>query len=157
MRNISIGILIGLMITAPFAFTQQPLETIFIEAPLQIGMAKDTALSRIAEQGLTLSKAGNQESWFIVKKNDRGEYDALGSVAFTDSRLSWASKTWATGSDAESAKLARSSYFLVKSFEDRGTKSCVIETKKTRVAGFGQQAAFNSLWQANGDTVCHGL
>lgn len=65
-----------------------------------------------------------------MNKNNREEYDALGSVAFTDSRLSWASKTWATGSDAESAKLARSFYFLVKSFEDRGNKSCVIETKK---------------------------
>src|SRR5260370_39171796 len=72
----------------------------------------------------------NEYQWIWSEKNDRNEYDIMGVLTFTDSRLSWASRSWATSTDAETAKLARSFYFLLKSFEDNGKTSCVIETEK---------------------------
>jgi hypothetical protein len=130
MRNISIGILIGLMIAAPFAFTQTAPETITIEVPLQIGVPKETAINRLAEQGLRLTKLKDQEIWLISKKNG-SDYEFVGSVSFADSRLWSATRSWATTStDTESAQLARSFYFLIRSFENGGNKSCVIDTMK---------------------------
>ncbi len=94
--------------------------------PLQIGMAKDTVLSRITERGLTLSKESGG-SLFVMEKNDRNEYHGTGALTFKDSRLMWASLTW-DGDDAGAAKLARSLYFLLNSFEKQGNTSCTIET-----------------------------
>jgi len=79
MRNISIGILIVFLVAAPLAFTQTPSETIFIEVPLQIGMTKDAAISRLAEQGLTLSKAKGMETWAVARKNERAHRNMMRS------------------------------------------------------------------------------
>jgi hypothetical protein len=130
MPNFSIGVLFGLLIAVPVAFTQQQPERIVIGAPLQIGMAKDTAISRIVEQGFTVNKVKDEEMWIVSKKNDHNEYDTVGTLSFTDSHMSWASRSWATSTDAETARLARSFYFLLKSFEDHGNTSCIIETEK---------------------------
>ena len=136
MRNISIGILIGLMIAAPFAFTQTAPETITIEVPLQIGMPKETAINRLAEQGLTLTKLKDKEIWIISKKSG-ADNEAIGSVSFVDSRLWSAMRSWATTStETESAKLARSFYFLIRSFESSGNKSCVIDTMKNESSDY---------------------
>jgi len=62
-----------------------------------------------------------------MEKNDRNEYHVTGALTFKDSRLMWASLTW-DGDDAGAAKLARSLYFLLNSFEKQGNTSCTIET-----------------------------
>jgi hypothetical protein len=130
MRNICIGILIGLMIAAPFAFTQTAPETITIEVPLQIGMPKEAAINRLAEQGLTLTKLKDKEIWIVSKRNEQAEYEVIGSVSFDRSHLSLATRSWAsTSTDTEGAKLARNFYSLIRSFETSGNKSCVIDTR----------------------------
>ena len=126
MRNFVIGILCGAvacLLVVP-ASTQQTDKIVVGTVPLEIGMAKEAVMSRIAEAGLNLAQ-GENENWLVTEKNDR----ILGTLNFANSRLSWASHRWTTSSDAGAAKLGRSLYFVLKSFEDQGNTSCAIETK----------------------------
>lgn len=131
MRNLLIGILLGLLIAVPVAFTQQQPERIVIGVPLQIGMTKDVVISRIAEQGFKIEKAKDDDMWVISKKTEgSNDYDIVGMFRATDSHISWASRSWTTSADAGATKMARSFYFLVKSFEDTGNTSCSIQTER---------------------------
>lgn len=91
MRIISflVGVLFCLLAAIPVATQQE--EKIVIGAPLQIGMSKDAAISRIAERGLTVTENEATGTWLVTDKNDRDEYDLVGTLKFTNSRLSWAS------------------------------------------------------------------
>jgi hypothetical protein len=130
MRNLFIGLLLGFLIAVPIAHTQQQPESIVVGVPVQIGMAKDVAISQIAEHGLTVTQLQGSEQWIVQQKNDQNQYDIVGALTFNNSRLSWASRTWVSNADPAAAKLARNFYFLVKSFEDHGNTSCVIDTQK---------------------------
>jgi hypothetical protein len=137
-RNLAIGILLGFLVAVPIAYTQQQPERIVIgETPLQIGIARDSAISQIAEHGLTVNKMnGEEEMWIVSRKNDRNEYDTLGMLTFINSRLSGASRSWASSTDPATTKLARNFYFLLKSFEDDGNTSCTIATQKQESPDF---------------------
>ena len=120
------GVLICCVLVIP-GMTQQQAEQIEIGGvPLQVGMAKDVALNRITEHGLTLQKEQSDEKFgemlLVIDKND-----VLGQVAFTNSRLSWASRSW-DSEDAGAAKLARRFHYLLNSFEKQGNTSCTIVT-----------------------------
>lgn len=132
MRNLIVGMLFGILIVAvPTAFTQQESERIYIGADLQLGMAKDSVISKVAEQGLKVTKVQELgESWIVTEKNEKtNEYDAVGMLTFSNGRLSWASRTWIANWDANSAKLAKNMYFLAKSLEDSGNSICTLETQ----------------------------
>jgi hypothetical protein len=120
-----LGVLSCLLVVLP-AMTQQE-ERIVIGVPLQIGMSKDTAINRIAERGLTITE--NEGMWLVTEKNDRNEYDVVGTLKFANSRLSWASRRWISSTDAGAAKVVRNLYFVLKSFEDQDNTSCTIGTK----------------------------
>lgn len=128
-----LSFLVGLLfcLSAAIPVPTQQEEKIVIGAPLQIGMSKDSAISRIAERGLTVTQYEATGMWFVTEKNDRNEYDVVGTLQFTNSRLSWASRRLTTSTDAGAAKLVRNLYFVLKAFEDQGNTACTIETKNT--------------------------
>jgi hypothetical protein len=130
MRNLFIGLLIGFLLAVPIAYTQQQPESIEVGGVLlRLGMAQDSAISKIAEKGgLTINKVNDSHNWLVSRKNDKGEYDAVGMLLFTESRLSWVSRSWAYSTDPGAAKIARNVYFLLKSFEDEGNTVCIVET-----------------------------
>jgi hypothetical protein len=76
----------------------------------------------------------------VTQKNGHGEYDTVGTLTFTNSRLWWASRPWDSSSDPAAAKLARNFYFLLKSFEDDGNTSCTINTKSNEAADLDHKA-----------------
>jgi hypothetical protein len=138
MPKFCFGLLCGFLICALLVLpgmTQQAEQIVIGGVPLQIGMAKDTVLSKIAERGFSLTSGNNLSSsaasptLFVREKNDRGDYDVVGAVTFKDSRLFWASRTWGD-EDAGAAKLVRNLYFLLNSFEKQGNTSCTIETRE---------------------------
>jgi hypothetical protein len=51
MRNLLLGILIGLLIAVPIAYTQQEPQRIDVGVRVYIGEAKDVVIARIAAQG----------------------------------------------------------------------------------------------------------
>lgn len=128
-RSFLVGFRFCLLIAIP-ALTQQE-EKIVIGALLQIGMPKDSAISRIAERGLTVTENEATRTWLVTEKNDRNEYDVLGTLQFTNSRLSWTSHRLTTSTDPGAAKLVRNLYFVLKAFEDQDKTACTIETKNT--------------------------
>jgi hypothetical protein len=132
MRNFWIGVLIGLLIAVPIAYTQEQRERIVIAVPLEIGMEKEAVISRIAEQGFVTNKVQGavqeKESWVITKKNDPSGNNPVGTLMFDKSRLSWASRAWADSTDSGAVKVTRNLYFLLKSFEEHRNTSCSIET-----------------------------
>jgi hypothetical protein len=130
MRNLSIGIVIGLLIAVPVARTGQQPEQIVVGALLQLGMTEDAAVRKVAEAGLTINKAKNNDIWVVSKKNELNEYDNVGFLTFKDSRLVWASRSLMNSGDIGAVKLIRNLYFLVKSYEDMGNTSCTLETQK---------------------------
>jgi hypothetical protein len=136
MRNLLIGLLLGILLAVAVAYTQQQPEQIHVGmTTLQIGMAKDTAISQLAEKsyhlskGESLTKGEGEETWAVAQKNDHNEFDLIGMLTFTNGRLTWASRIWASTTDPGSAKLGRNLYFLLKSFEDSGNVACTIESE----------------------------
>jgi hypothetical protein len=130
MRNLLIGLLLGLLIAVPVTYPQQQPEQIYIGmTTLQLGMAKDRAISQLAEKSYHLSKLEGQDEWVVDQKNDQNKFEPIGTLTFTNGPLTWASRTWASTTEPGSAKLVRSLYFLVKSFEDSGNAACTIESE----------------------------
>jgi hypothetical protein len=119
------GVLVCSLVVVP-AVTQQSEQVEVGGVPLQIGMAKDAVLSRIAAKGLNVTQQGEDETWAVDEKQD-----FVGTLKFTSSHLSLASLRWATSSDVEAAKVARKLYFVLKSFEAQSNASCAIEAKNT--------------------------
>jgi hypothetical protein len=129
-RNLLIGVLMGLLVAGPIAYTQQPPESIEVGGVLlQIGTPKDSVISKLAQKGLMITPVKDSDSVAVQAKNEHGDYDVVGMLSFTNSRLRWASRSWDYSSDPGAAKLARSFYFLLKSFEENGNTSCTISTK----------------------------
>jgi hypothetical protein len=142
MRNLIFGVLLGILVAVPIAYTQQQRpESIEIGGVLlHIGMPQDSVISKIAESGLTVTHVNYSTNWVVSQKNDKNEFDALGMLAFTDSRLTWASRSWGDSADSGAAKLARSFYFLLKSFEDAGNTSCTISTHTQEAPDLDQKS-----------------
>jgi hypothetical protein len=121
-------ILISSLVVVP-GMTQQQAEQIEIGGVhFQIGMAKDTALSRITNGGLdpeeAVAKSGNSEeveTIAVIQKND-----LLGLLGFTNSRLSLATRRW-DSDDTGAAQLARKFCYLLNSFEKQGSTSSTIK------------------------------
>jgi len=135
MKKLLLGMLLGiLLVSGPLAYTQQQQEQISIgTTSLQLGMAKDAVISKLAELGYEFSKEtgtkGAIESWAVTEKNrETDEYDLIGSLAFKDRRLVAAGRVWANSWDASSANVSKNLYFLFKSFQAKGDTSCQIET-----------------------------
>jgi len=117
------GVLICSLVVVP-GMTQQAEQIVIGSVSLELGMAKDAALSRITEHGLNLQKGQSAESFLVIDKNN-----VLGQLAFTNSHLSWPSRSWES-EDAGAAKLARKFHHLLNSFEKQGNTSCAIETRE---------------------------
>src|SRR5215813_10123870 len=119
--------------------TQQQAERIEVGGvPLQIGMAQDTVVSQLTQNGLEVRKGENGSSWPVFKRNGPN-YDVMGALAFTNSRLIWANRTL-DDEDLGAAKLVCDFYFLMKSFEKQGNKSCTIETKEQESPDFDSKS-----------------
>jgi len=134
MKNLLLGVALGILLAfVPLAYTQQAERISVGTVGLQLGMEKDAVISRLAERGYKLSKlegSDNQsEQWVVSERTEQAEYELRGSLLFTKGRLSVATRGWADSWDVGSAKIARSLYFLVKSFEESGNTSCSVETK----------------------------
>lgn len=136
MNKVLIGVLLGiLLMSVPRALTQKQPERIDVgDVTLQLGMAKDAVITKLTERGYSSGKLATSsevvENWFISRKNkETGEYDSLGSLVFENGRLSSARGNRAESWDTGSAKVGKSLYFLMKSFEDSGNTSCSVETK----------------------------
>ena len=144
MRKFAIGLLLGFLVAVPIAVhPQQQPERIVVGVPLQIGMPKETVISQIVERGFSPKKTEGaaEETWTVSRKDDPNEDDPVGVLVFTNARLSWASRAWASSAEPQTAKLARSFYFLLKSFEQKGNTSCTIDT----VNGEGPSTDFKQL------------
>jgi hypothetical protein len=138
MRNALVGLVLGLIMGLSIAYTQQQQERIYIgEAAVQIGMLKETVISKLAEKGYHLSKVEGREEWAVQEKNEQTNlWDVRGMLDFANGRLSWASRSWVSSFDPGSAKLVRNLYFLAKSFEDSGNTGCTIETNSNEAPEF---------------------
>ena len=129
MRNLLVGLCLGLLIAVSIAHTEQRPEEISVGTTLQLGMAKEAALSQLTEKGFHVGKVDGAETWTVDQKNDQGLYEMKGSMTFTAARLTSASRTWLGATDGDSAILARNFYFLIKSFEDADNTACTLETE----------------------------
>lgn len=138
MRNVAIGILIGLIIAVPFAHTQQQPERIVVGAPLEIGMAKDKVISLVAQNGyLVVPTKGDSNQWVVSKRNEEtNQYDLAGMLTFKESCLAWASRSWASSFDQSAVKVGRGFYFLMKELEERGDTKCSFETRTSDTQSF---------------------
>jgi hypothetical protein len=137
MNKVLLGVALGILLAyVPRAVSQRQPERINVgDVILQLGMAKDSAISMLTERGYEstkLSKSSDvfHESWMVSQKNkETGVYDSLASLAFDNGRLSWVSGHRADSWDTGSAKIGKNLYFLMKSFEDSGNATCLVETK----------------------------
>jgi hypothetical protein len=105
MRNLLTGVLLGILIVAvPTAFTQQQSERIQLGTDLQIGMAKDAVISKLTEHGYVTRKLIDEgdsatnvnlspDIWGVARSNDQAKGE-MGTVTFSNGRLSRASRTW---------------------------------------------------------------
>ncbi len=130
MRHLLVGLFLGIFIAVSIANTQQQPEHIYIGTTIQIGMTKDAAISQLAEKGYHVTKPEGSETWFVFQKDEHSnEFEDEASLAFTNGRVTFASRRWAYTTDPGSAKLARNLYFLVKSLEESDNTACAVETK----------------------------
>jgi hypothetical protein len=118
MRNLLIGLLLGLIIAGPAARTGQQAERIVVGAPVQIGMTKDAVISEIVERGFIAQKTrgGAEEAWLVFRKEDPDGNDPLGLLMFTDSHLFWASHTWASSGEAGNSEARKDLLFSIEVF-----------------------------------------
>jgi hypothetical protein len=129
MRNVLIGLFLILSVGLSMANAQKAEQISIGTAMVQIGMSKDKVFSELAQRNYVLGKIEGKEEWAVSEKNDQTNlYDVLGMIAFTNGRLSWASRSLVEVTDPGTAKLVRNLYFLVKSFEDSQNVTCKIES-----------------------------
>jgi hypothetical protein len=133
------GVLLGILIVAvPTTFTQQQSERIQLGTDLQIGMAKDAVISKLTEHGYVIRKlieegdsATNSMSadiWGVARSNDQAKGE-MGTVTFSNARLSRAIRTWTDAWDPNSAKLGDTLFSLVQSFEHSGHRDCTLKAE----------------------------
>jgi hypothetical protein len=134
MGRFAVGLVLGLLASAPAALSQQQPEQIDVGMTLQVGMAKNIVIGQLTAKGYRLIQAQKAETeiYVVDKKNTGTDYETLGELFFRNSRLTRATRTWSSVNDAGSAKLARNLYFLVKSFEGSGNASCTLQGKTQR-------------------------
>jgi hypothetical protein len=139
MRNLLIGVPLGILIVAvPTAFTQQQSERIQLGTDLQIGMAKDAVISKLTEHGYVIRKLIEEgdpanmspDIWGVARSNDQAKGE-MGTVTFSNGRLSRAIRTWTNTWDPNSAKLGDTLFSLVQSFEHSGHRDCTLKTESS--------------------------
>ena len=138
MRKLIGGVVVGVIVGLSIASTQQQQERVYVgTVPVEIGMPKETVISKLAERGYHLSKVEGKEQWAVQEKNEQTNlWDVRGMLTFTNGRLTWASRSWVSTFDPGSANLVRNFYFLAKSLEDSGKTACTIETNSTETPEF---------------------
>jgi hypothetical protein len=161
MRNLLMGVVLGILIVAvPTAFTQQQSERIQLGTDLQIGMAKDAVISKLTEHGYVTRKlieegdsATNVDPWpdiWGVARSNEQPKDEMGTVAFSNGRLSRARRTWTNTWDPDSAKLGDTLFSLIQSFVHSGHRDC---TLKTESSGFLNTYVKTSLIHCGSKTI----
>jgi hypothetical protein len=130
MRNLVLGMLLGLVISVPIAYTQQKETLTFgTGASLQIDMSEVTARHQLAAFGLVLSGSTDATGGhYVVAERDnlrRGH----GFAEFDNAGLSYASYARVETTDLEAVRMVRDFLTLARDFEARGLTSCTFETR----------------------------
>jgi hypothetical protein len=95
---------------------------------LQLGMPQEEALRKLSV--LYRVQDLSPGSWVVLREN-RGEYAPLGSITFTDDRLTFASRSWTPPGPNQSAdSLARAFFDAVRSMTGGGTRTCLVATSE---------------------------
>ncbi|HVS89220.1 MAG TPA: hypothetical protein VHF01_13495 [Candidatus Acidoferrum sp.] len=122
MKNLLVGVCLGFLLSslwnkhASAGQTQAEPARIWVGTELQLGMPKDSVITKVAEGGYEIKRATAIEGdyWTITKKNEKNEYDLVGTVTFRGGKLDWAEHTLYSSFDQSAAKFARNLYFALR-------------------------------------------
>jgi hypothetical protein len=144
MKNLLVGVCLGFLLSslwnkhASAGQTQAEPARIWVGTELQLGMPKDSVIMKVAEGGYEIKRATAIEGdyWTITKKNEKNEYDLVGTVTFRGGKLDWAEHTLYSSFDQSAAKFARNLYFALRDLEVDHNNVCTLENKNQESAAF---------------------
>ncbi len=143
MKNLLVGLFLGLLIASVLnnhvsaAQAQRAPARIWVGADLQVGMPKETVITKVAEAGyeITRQTAVGGDFWTVMK-NQNSERDFIGNIIFVGGTLESAEHSLYDSTDQPAAKLARGFYFAVRDLEADHNSVCTVETKNEEQAVF---------------------
>ena len=131
---LAVGMLAGVCAgaqTKPTAQMEPPVTqtTIYIGTELQLGIPRDTVIARLGTNYKVVKIEGAGDDWIVEEKNDPS--NIVGSVGFTNGKLTYAAKDWTQG-DEDNYALAQALRGAMAQMGTEGQHSCFFETPSSR-------------------------
>ena len=143
MRTFLVGFLAGSLIASAIAMGQSSneRETIRIGTDLNLGMAEDTAVRKLAESGYIphrheppkgLRDRGVTSMWSVDQKGEGDKHPSLGIITFASGKLDSAMK-FLLPPDGDEVEFGRQLYFAMRALELEGNSHCTIVTESAEI------------------------
>jgi len=106
------------------------------EVEVRLGMDADQVLSRLRGAYDVTQMDGNVGAWWISRKGGP-PYRVVGSVGFTNQRLTFASRSWGPDADRQTAgSLAAALQDAVRALSGSGPPRCILSTNDNQPQWF---------------------
>lgn len=106
--------------------------TIYVGTELRLGMPRDVVVARIAEHyRIVKLEGGGGDTWMVQEKSDSPVPTSIGSLGFTNGKLTYAARDWTQG-DEDSYSFAQALMGAMQQMEEDGQHSCSFDAPRSR-------------------------
>ena len=106
--------------------------TIYVGTDLRLGMPRDAVIARIAEHyRIVKLEGGGGDTWMVQEKSDSPVVTSIGSVGFTNGKLTYAARDW-TQRDEDTYTFAQALIGAMQQMEKDGQHSCSFDVPRSQ-------------------------